>query len=153
MPTKWRRQHNTVDDPRIDAGAFRPFWKVETRLDQLLAAGQISWATWAVANRFRTVFEAAHRGELAATWAANRIFIDKHCGTPRSASPGDGQLQAIEQLTRIKKNLGTGCYLLVVAAAVIDQSWCVLDRQLGIDSKTAKAWTVTALEALVTGVR
>jgi hypothetical protein len=114
----------------------------------LLAAGAISAKEWRAADRFRRLYELAHKGELRGG-AYDRVYVDQHCGRPGQAEPTDGRLAAIEKLVRIRRALGPAVFAIVVEVAVRDTCWAQLARKLGgIDPKTARSRGVAAIAAL-----
>jgi hypothetical protein len=59
------------------------------------------------------------------------------------------QLAALEQLARVREDLGAVAYAILVMVVIEDRKWCEIAKQLGgIDAKTAKSWTTVAIRAL-----
>jgi hypothetical protein len=138
-PSAYYRQHHGVEAPRIDNVAFQPYWRIRTRtrLDRLLADGSISLAAWRAGLRFRAAVD-----HLS---GARRSHADRVEGGGRS---GVGRLDAIEHLGRVKVALGPIATALVWSCVVDDASWSAVGAWLGIDPKTARRWTIVALQAL-----
>src|SRR5262245_16719867 len=63
-PTDQYRTHHAVDEPKVDADSFRPFWRRRTRLDQLLIDRAITVTEWRAGVGFRTLAETV----LAGSW-------------------------------------------------------------------------------------
>lgn len=138
-PTEFYRQHAAVDAPRIDDGAFQPYWRIRTRtrIDRLLADGAISLTTWRAAMRFRYAVD-----RLA---GADRSYT-------RDRAPGFGsnlpRLGAIEFVRHVQVTLGAFATALVWSCIVDDMTWAIVGARLHVDPKTARRWTIVALQAL-----
>jgi hypothetical protein len=139
-PSAHFRQHHAVDEPRVDAGNFRPAWRVRTRLDQLLIDRSITPHEWFIAVRFRTMLElvAMRQGVRAA-----RIEF-----LPPGKPNGTTSAQASRYCREIADRFGAVCSGILIACLVDDLSWAELGRRIRVDPRTAKAWTVVLLKML-----
>lgn len=142
QPTASYRQHHNVEAPQVDATAFRQGWRVCSRLDSLLEAGRIDREAWDAAHAWRGWAEttAPYRAQL---WDV-RVQV--------SATPNDaGMLARVSAATKLRKAteaLGELRTRVLAAVVVRDLPWTELGRLLRLSDKTAKDWTVEALEAL-----
>jgi hypothetical protein len=141
-PSPFLRQHHGLEAPAIDWGTWRPYWRVRTRLDRLLADGAITPRQWGAASRLRSAFEAAQAGIMP----IHRL----HGGPRRRAAgpPSTHRADALARLAELRIDLGSVALGLLEACLVEDRSWASLGRRLGIDPKTARAWTIAAIHAL-----
>lgn len=148
-PSAWRRQHGAgIEPPQIDGRAFRPYWRAGAPIDKLLRQNAIDAEEWRAADKFRRLFQAAHRGELRGG-AFDRVYTDQHCRRPGQDGPTDARLAAIEKLVRIRERVGPVIFAIVVEVAVHDTCWAQLARELGgIDPKTARARGIEAIAVL-----
>ena len=141
-PTKYFRQHHAVEAPAIDEQSFRPFWRVRTRLDQLLIDGAILWPVWRAGMSFRVLAEIV----LAAQHGTNRLdYSDRPAAFDASIAR---RIDAIKRLGELRRALGGFALDLLEAHAVDDLSWAALGRRYGVHGKTARTWTIVALQAL-----
>ena len=149
QPNAHFRQHHDVDPPRIDADHFRPAWRVATRLEALRLDGAITDRECAAGVTFRNVWECAFSGTYPQPqW----VRVGSSCGLgPERGSIS--RLDALATLHSIRGALGPFACRLLAACAVDDVSWAYLGRALGIDPKTARAWTIAALRALAVSGR
>ena len=139
-PSAFYRQHfATIDAPRIDERAFIPFWRIRTRtrLDRLLDERAISPAAWRAAIQFRD----------AATYLAGERRYDRSSGGSR-AEPGLYRFHARGLMRRVALTLGPLATALVWSCAVDDLSWAAIGARLRVHPKTARRWTIVALQAL-----
>jgi hypothetical protein len=142
-PSPFFRQHHGLEAPAIDFGAWRPYWRIRTRLDRLLLDGAITAREWGIASRLRSAFEAAQAGIMP---------IHQLDGDPRrarAASPPSGhRADALARLNQLRATLGSLTLGLLQACLVEDCSWAWLGKCLAVDPKTARAWTIAAIHAL-----
>ena len=145
-PSVYFQQHHVLEAPRIDARVFQPFWRVarpRTRLDRLFADGAISLAVWRSASRFRAAVEHL---------TGNRRGVDHQ--SARGSGGGERGLSAIMRLSafahvrRVQAALGRFATALVWSCVVDNSSWAEVGARLGVDPKTARSWTIAALQAL-----
>jgi hypothetical protein len=147
-PSAWRRQHGQVEAPDISSAAFRPYWRAGSLIDKLANQGAITAEEWLAGDRFRRLFQAAHRGELRGA-AFDRVYTDQHCRRPGQDGPTDARLAAIEKLVRIRERVGPVVFAIIVEVAVHDTRWAQLARKLGgIDPKTARSRGIEAITVL-----
>ena len=142
-PSVHFRQHHLVEAPRIDDRAFRPAWRVRTRLDALLDRRAITPREWRAASEYRSLWEMA-LGDLLST--------------PQRGAHGAGgrptdhymaeRLDALRALSAARKRLGAAAWGLIEACVIDDLSWNEIGRCLDVDHKTARAWTITAIKEL-----
>jgi hypothetical protein len=136
------RQHHDVEPPRVDERTFRPAWRVRSRLDQLLLTRAISPLEWRAGARYRLTFDTAFAGVLP----GSRLV---RTGSARVADASmTARLDALAWLRSHRMRLGTATRDLVEACVVEDLSWAELGRRLGVDPKTARNRTVSALGKL-----
>lgn len=145
-PSRWLRQHHGLEAPAIDFGAWRPYWRIRTRLDRLLHDGAITPHEWAAAVRLRRTLETAQAAMLPT------LRLDgphrRHGGSSGPAQPR--RADAMARLEEVRAGLGSFALGLLEACLFGDCTWAWLGQRLGIDPKTARAWTITAIRALVT---
>ncbi|HEY2528078.1 MAG TPA: hypothetical protein VGJ20_09055 [Xanthobacteraceae bacterium] len=142
-PSAFFRQHHAVEPPAIDALAFRPFWRVRTRLDQLLIDGAISFPEWRAGQIFRTLAERV----LAATWRSQ--WVDRVQVPATSFDRGlAARADALKQLAAIHAALGGFAVNLLEAHIVNDERWKELGPRLGVHPRTARQYTIAAVKAL-----
>lgn len=139
-PTGFYQQHVAVEAPRVDTVTFRPYWSVRdrTRLDRLLADGSISLREWLAAIRFRDAvrFLAGERRGYAGGGAAplRQVTIFR--------------FDARSLVRRVRADLGPVATALVWSCAIDDHSWAAIGARFHVDPKTARRWTIVALQAL-----
>ncbi|HSR77581.1 MAG TPA: hypothetical protein VLN57_13430 [Xanthobacteraceae bacterium] len=144
QPSAHYRQHHDVEAPSVDGFSFRQAWRVQTRLDHLLADGAITLRQWHAAVAFREDLETAARS----AWRAP-VWLSVAAGASSSRGETIGiRLDALARLRHIANALGPFACALLEACIARDWSWAFLGRRLGVDPKTARAWTVTAIKAL-----
>jgi hypothetical protein len=149
-PTPELQRHHQVMVPEISERRFHPAWRIKSRLDRLLADQLIAPKTWLAAVEYRRLHEIAHRGAVRST--IDLIGTGRRpqrSGQAPRPEYTEGQLAAVRRLATIREALGAVAVGLIEACVVADMSWCALGRRLGIDHKTTKKWTVTALNGLV----
>jgi hypothetical protein len=139
-PNEFYSQHVTAEAPRIDTVTFRPFWSVRerTRLDRLMADGSISLREWLAAIRFRDAVRFL-TGE-------RRGYTGGGAAQPRTVTIF--RFDAAALVRRVRADLGPVATALAWSCAVDDRSWAAVGARFNIDPKTARRWTVTALQAL-----
>jgi hypothetical protein len=142
-PSAYFRQHHHVAAPRVDDRVFHVAWRVRTRLDALLDRRAITLREWRAAVEYRALWETAF-GDLLATpqWAARRGR-----GRPTDHYIAE-RLDALRALSGARKRLGAGTWGLLEACVIDDLSWNQIGRCLGVDHKTARARTITAIKEL-----
>lgn len=140
-PSAFYAQHFKLDAPRIDERAFRPFWRIkrQCRLDRMLVAGDIDIRMWSAAIRLRD--------------AARQLFggVPSYGERKPKGFAQDGALYRMQNrafVQRVHDQLGPVATALVWSCAIDDSSWAVLGARLRVSPKTAKRWTIAALEAL-----
>lgn len=143
-PSKFYTQHHAVEAPVIDGREFRPFWRVRTRLDQLLADRAITFSMWRAGVTFRRLAELV----LAGQWPAKGPGLD-------GVKIGGGyditvarRIDAIDRLGWIRLQLGGVAFDLLEAHAVDDVTWVELGKHYGVHAKTVRNWTIAALALL-----
>jgi hypothetical protein len=141
-PSIFYTQHLGVEAPRLDGGAFRPYWTVRTRIDRLRADGAITEREWRAAVAFRSSLMIA----LRASWPPRRLDGGTGCGLPGRVL--EVRLDALARLRRVRSTLGTFAAGLIEITLIDNESWADLGRRLGVDPKTARHWTVESLRAL-----
>ena len=141
-PTTFYRQHALVEAPRIDTVTFRPYWSVRdrTRLDRLMADGSISLREWLAAIRFRD----------AVRYLAGERRGYKGGGAAQSRTVTIFRFDARALVQRVRADLGPVATALVWTCAIDDLSWAAIGARFRVDPKTARRWTVAALQALAT---
>lgn len=144
-PTKYFRQHHAVEAPAIDERAFRPFWRVRTRLDQLLIDGAISFPVWRAGVSFRLLAEIVLSQQYPAKWLGVDRGEQNRLGFDTSIA---GRIDAINRLGDLRRALGGFALDLLEAHAVDDLTWAELGRRYGVHGKTARTWTIVTLRAL-----
>lgn len=139
-PTAFYRQHREFEAPRIDTVTFRPFWSVRdrTRLDRLLADGSIGLLEWRAAIRFRDAVRSL-TGEQRREQAG---------GAARSRQGSTHRFDAAALVSRVRVGLAPVAAALVWSCVIDDLSWAAVGGQFRIDPKTARRWTIVALQAL-----
>lgn len=147
-PSAQFRQHHNVAEPRIDGRVFHPAWRVVTRLDGLLDDHSISTMEWRAAVAFRNDVETS----LIGIWRSSLAMPIAVSGSQYGAGVVI-RLDVLGRLQVVRRALGAFAYDLLEACAVRDLSWAALGRQLDVDAKTARAWTVVAIKALSGGSR
>lgn len=141
--SKFYTQHHAVEAPLIDDTEFRPYWRVRTRLDQLLLDRAISIIEWRAAQHFRSMAERV----LAGNWAATGWLNNLNRGGGRESGLAERQ-DAINRLHKLHRVLGGFALDILEAHIVDDTSWTLLGRRYGVHAKTARSWTVTTIKAL-----
>jgi hypothetical protein len=85
-PTPHFEQHHAVTPPRVDSTAFRPGWRVATRLDALFERGLIEreayevarqWRRWAEATRPLPAMRWNQKVDVTATIAADASAVHR----------------------------------------------------------------------------
>ena len=66
----------------------------------------------------------------------------------RRGRPIAERLDALRALSGARKRLGASAWGLLEACVIDDLSWNEIGRCLGVDHKTARAWTITAIKGL-----
>ncbi len=134
-------QHHDVAEPRVDATAFHPGWRLSTRLDRLLVAGEITREAWQAGDAFRTTWERANGiGMVRELELRARVAIEDRLSI--------GRLDAAAWLRRVSEALGRNATWLIERCVVQDASWRETAKRLRISDKTAQSWTATVLQSL-----
>jgi hypothetical protein len=144
-PSPFFRQHHGLEPPAIDWGTWRPYWRVRTRLDRLLLDGAITPHEWQAAVRLRATIEAARVAMLP----IHRLDGEQHGGSSGPALAR--RVDAMARLECVRAGLGSFALGLLEACLVDDASWRYLGARLGIDPKTARAWTIAVIRSLAAG--
>jgi hypothetical protein len=144
-PSRYFTQHFAVEAPSIDADTFRAFWRVRhlVRLDGLLRDRAISFPVWRAGVEYRTLAEI----RLASIYPAKGF---DQSDAPRSGFDGGiaRRIDAADRLVGINRRLGRGRVKLLEAHLVDDLEWAELGRRCHVHAKTARRWTIAALEVL-----
>jgi hypothetical protein len=143
-PSAHFRQHHRVEAPRIDAGHFRPSWRVKTRLDGLLTSGAITPREALASVLYRMHWEFA----FADVWPVAVLTERTAAGAWTADKAAISRLDALAQLRELRRRLGDFICDLVESCVVEDCSWAELGRRLRVDPKTARTWTIMALREL-----
>jgi hypothetical protein len=138
-PSAFYTQHVDVEAPRIDAGAFQPYWRIRshTRLDRLLSERAIGPLEWRAALRFRAAIEC--------------LFGDRCFDRVRGSGGSSGELYRLDAQLFVRKvhlAIGALATALIWSCVIDDDSWSLIGSRLHIDPKTARRWTIAALQAL-----
>jgi hypothetical protein len=112
-----------------------------TRLDWLLIEGAIDNAAYDAASELRALIEICD---------GRRAAISR---TERSRMVGPVEIETIRTAARrrveaVIATLGPFSVSLIARCVVFDDPWSATAGELSIDPRTAKRWTVTALQAL-----
>jgi hypothetical protein len=146
-PTPERARRGQVEPPTIDDREFRPYWRSVAQIDKLLREKVITPREWRAAQRFRALFEIAHRGDLSAM-AWDKTYLDDDCRRRSLASPDQHRLTALRHLDEMRAQFGAVAFTLVIMICVDNSCWSQIGRRFRIDPKTARSWTIAALRAL-----
>ena len=144
-PTAEFLRHDAVEPPLIDARHFRAHWRVRTPLDRLLADRAITAREYRAGVEFRDLAGRAQRAGLGVPLWLRR---GGHPVPDGNIDQLERQLDATTKLHQIALHLGAVMYALLDAAVVQNLSWAAIGRGFGIDPKTARAWSITAIRAL-----
>jgi hypothetical protein len=139
-----------IDPPDINGAAFRPWFRVRTRLDALHAACAIDDAEHASACAFR---EDWHRvaGSAGSSLALDGIGV----GIPasdRAHAYAIAGVAAAGRLRLIRARVGAAGFRLLELSLVDDTSWTAIGRAFGCTRDTARERTVQMIRRL-TGSR
>jgi hypothetical protein len=148
-PNPFFRQHHEVEAPEVSARAFRPAWRVRTRLDRLALEGLITGFEWRVATWLRSCYERGYGSDLQSPMTRLGMAGQSNWRGGRE-DPAQRRAAAREYLHHIEKTLGATVYSIVVAVVVDDLPWRELAKRCGCHSKTAKSWGVEAVKLLAT---
>jgi hypothetical protein len=141
-PSPEFQRHHDIEPPRIDGVAFRPGWRVRSRLDVLRASGMITAAEWLAASEFRNAWERAHMG------ASSTIAAQPGGGGADPHGRLIAGLGAMGRLRDAERAIGLTATALVHACAVADRPWAEMARAYQCDPHTVRAWTIRAIHAL-----
>lgn len=143
--SRYYQQHVALDAPQVDSSAFRPFWRVTTRLDRLLNDGAIGYAEWHAGRHFRSLIDTCVIG----VWPGQTLGKDGGSGSGSLGSKlMDIRLDAIRRVEWVRETLGDRPTSLIASCTVDNRSWAATGRQFGMAPQTAKLWTVRALKGL-----
>lgn len=148
-PTAFAEQHAIIEAPRVDEDTFRPYWRIvrpQTRLDRLRADGAISEDEWSAGRRFR------HAVETLLGTGVDRRY-DREGGGDNGRSSGIvyslmHRHEAENFVRRVRAGIGPFAITLVWSCVVDDAPWATVGARLNVDAKTARRWTIVALQAL-----
>jgi hypothetical protein len=143
-PTPHYRQHHEVEPPRVDDTEFRPAWRKHDHVRALRDAGEISDYEYACALAFRRAAERV----LAAAWPPPLWLgtIGRRGRAEQAAL--NSRLDQIAIVRLVHHALGGFACGLLEACLIHDFTWEYLAGCLGVDPRTARAWTVLAIKAL-----
>lgn len=148
-PTRFAEQHAIIEAPQVDEETFRPFWRVvrpRTRLDRLHADGAITDPEWQAARRFRQAVDTMLGLGGDRSYARREGRGDKNGSASVYAVVSRHHAEQFVRRVRAAIGpLGTG---LVWSCVVDDAPWSAVGARLQIDAKTARRWTIIALQAL-----
>lgn len=139
-PSSFYRQHHAVEAPAIDGAEFRPYWRVWTRLDQLLADRAINSNQWRAGVEFRRIAELV----LSDQWKPPNL--DRVGGGQDNMIPK--RIDALKRKAYIRGALGSFAVDLLELHLVGDLPWVQLGEHYGVDRRTAREWTIVSLTAL-----
>ena len=144
-PTAHRARHVAgIEAPQVDARAFRPGWRVQTRLDVLHRDGRLTAGEFQAAVDYREAWERA-RLEAGSTMRLIRGGGGSSAGIHTRLLAGistEAKLRAVEDaIGRWRADLCRACI-------VHDMPWAELARQQNRDPHTVRTWTVAAIQAL-----
>ena len=149
-PPPERYQHGAgIEPPRIDHLEFRQAWRARSRIDRVLAGGEIELEKWQAGIAYRDSFEVAFGSLLRARLpdGTGRRALPRWSGA--TLTPGERQLAAVESLARVRGEIGAVAVTLVEMVAVEDLPGREIAARLGVRChKTARAWAVLSLRAL-----
>lgn len=135
-------QHHALEAPAINEREYRPFFRVDTRLDQLCASHAISLETWHAAIRFRRSAEIV----LAQQWPAKSL--DRGGNAQASSVMIARRLDAANHIRSVSRAIGAFAVRLLEWHCVDDLPWDEIGQRLNVHRKTARSWTIVALNAL-----
>lgn len=135
--------HHAADAPAIDTETFRPAWRKHDHLRGLRDAEEITAYEYASALCFRQVAEHV----IVAAWPPP-LWLGS--GGRRGGSHGAPLTRAgdVEMLGQVRAALGPFACGLLEACLIYDFTWDYLGARLGIDPRTARAWTILAIKGL-----
>jgi hypothetical protein len=142
QPSKFYRNHVALDAPAIDDESFRPYWRVRTRLDQLLLDRAISVVVWRAAASFRSL------GEIVLAEAWQTRWLDQRASGFDYGMALARRADALDRLRDIRRDLGDFAFDLLEAHLVDNETWTALGRRYRVHPKTVRSWTIVALKAL-----
>jgi hypothetical protein len=143
-PSAAYRAHYDVAEPQVDGRAYRPGWRVRTRLENLLRTRAIGPREFRAGCEFRAAVQGAFREQ-------RRAAASYDAGTPTGggfSGPRLGRLDYQERLQRVGAVLTQRDSRLCVACAVEDLPFGEIARREGCSETSARNWTVDALGAL-----
>lgn len=144
-PSPYFRQHHAVEAPQIDGAAFRPFWKLRPRLEQLLIDRAISITEYRAGQIFRMLAEIVLAGDWPKSQWLGKTHANSRGGLDLAISR---RADALNRLHAIRRELGPVGFALLEYHLVDDLSWRAIGARYCRDPKTVRAWTIAALRAL-----
>lgn len=145
MTRDFYRQHHELDAPEVDGQTFRPFWRRRSRIDTLLADSAIAPIVWRAAVAYRMLAEHS----TAVAWGARETMDDGHSRiVPLTGQSVVDRLAARHRLEWIRRRLGSFGTRMINQVVIEDLPWSELGRRLAVDPKTARSWSITALQLL-----
>ena len=145
-PSAEFRQHHQVIEPEISNRRYHPAWRVRSRLDRLVLAGDIDRAMWLAALAYRELHARAHRGSLQAGTIDGTGRDGYRAGSRLERS--ESQLDALKRLAAFRQALGEIAIALIEALIIEDLSWRALSRRFKRDPRTTRSWTLVTLRGL-----
>ena len=142
-PTADLGQHvEAIEPPRVDASTFRQGWRVQTRLDTLLADRRITPGQWQAAVEYRDAW-ARVLGAGGGSPGGFRVTggADRHHRLL-------ALLDTIARLRAVEAAIGDLAARLCFACAVEDRSWASTAATWGRNPETLRDWTAQAVRAL-----
>jgi len=141
-PSAFYRQHFALEAPEVDALSFRPFWRIRTRLDDLLHAGAITHREWFAGVMFRVFSETRYGAAYGST------SFDRVGGSPIRDNASARRIDAGDRLNRVRAELGPDRIRLLEAHIVADANWRDIAEIWHVHPNTVRKWTIAALKAL-----
>jgi hypothetical protein len=148
-PNPFFRQHHEVEAPEVSARAFRPAWRVRTKLDRLALDGAITGFEWRIAKLAAQLLRARLRQRPQST-LPRRGMPGRAPYVREYEDPSARRAAAREYLVDVERTMGATVYGILLGVMVDDLSGAGLGRRLDRDPKTAKGWAIAALKALAT---
>lgn len=142
-PTPELAAKHRIVAPQMDAAAFRPGWRIESRLHGLFSAGAITREGLDAGRRWRRDWEAALERSRSST--AQLTAIRSNNGSGSGPAP---RLAALARLRAAEAALGTFAARLLQLCLARDLAWTQIGRVCRCTDKTAARWTATAIAAL-----
>lgn len=144
-PLAYLKQHASLEAPAIDMESFRPFWKVRSRIDKLLVAGDITGFEWRCASEFRNLYDRALGSQLEASCLDG---TGRGSGYRPNLQPSEHRLATLSRLRDLQGRLDRRTLQLLEAVIVDELTWCELGKRLRVHACTAKRQAISALRSL-----